>query len=155
MTIEIPPRAGVTRRAALVAGAAGVGTVTLAACGSGGTPSAAAGAGGSVNPASVTGGQRIATLDDIAVGEAVKGTLSDGSHVLVARPSASTAACFSAICTHMGCTVAPAGTELKCPCHGSIYNATTGAVIRGPAPRALNKLTVHVAGGEVVTGPGV
>jgi Rieske Fe-S protein len=59
---------------------------------------------------------------------------------------------FSAICTHMGCTVAPAGSELHCPCHGSRYNALTGAVLQGPAPRALPSVPVHVAGGKVVEG---
>jgi cytochrome b6-f complex iron-sulfur subunit len=51
----------------------------------------------------------------------------------------------------MGCTVAPAGSEPHCPCHGSKYNALTGAVIQGPASRPLAKLGVRVANGEVVT----
>jgi len=51
----------------------------------------------------------------------------------------------------MGCTVAPAGSELHCPCHGSKYNALTGAVIQGPASQPLAKLAIRVANGEVVT----
>src|SRR5271169_1400947 len=31
---------------------------------------------------------------------------------------------YSAICTHLGCVVAPSGTGLHCPCHGSDYSAT-------------------------------
>jgi cytochrome b6-f complex iron-sulfur subunit len=50
----------------------------------------------------------------------------------------------------MGCTVAPAGAELDCPCHGSRYSATTGKVIRGPAPRPLPDFPVKVAGGNVL-----
>ena len=46
--------------------------------------------------------------------------------------------------------MAPAGKQLQCPCHGSVYDATTGAVLSGPAPRALDKIAVSVEGGEVV-----
>ena len=70
--------------------------------------------------------------------------------MLVSRPTDATAACFSAICTHEGCTVAPAGTELKCPCHQSVFKADTGEVVSGPAPRALDKVDVTVENGEVV-----
>ncbi len=59
---------------------------------------------------------------------------------------------FSAICTHMGRTVAPAGKQLQCPCHGSVYDAATGKNLSGPAPRPLSPVSVHVAGGEVVAG---
>jgi Rieske Fe-S protein len=52
----------------------------------------------------------------------------------------------------MGCTVQPAGGQLNCPCHGSVYNALTGAVINGPATRPLAQVTVHVANGGVLTG---
>jgi Rieske Fe-S protein len=91
-------------------------------------------------------------LDKIKVGEAVSVRLPDGTPGIVARPTASTVAAFSAICTHMGCTVAPAGSELDCPCHGSVFDALTGAVKQGPAARPLPAVAVHLAGGEVVTG---
>jgi Rieske Fe-S protein len=51
----------------------------------------------------------------------------------------------------MGCTVLPAGKQLHCPCHGSIYSASTGAVLRGPAPRPLPRVPVRVDNGNVVT----
>ncbi|WAX57037.1 Rieske (2Fe-2S) protein [Jatrophihabitans cynanchi] len=137
----------VTRRTVLAAGAAGAGSVALAACGSGGPPSAAR-SGAPVAAADTP----LVTLADITVGEAASAKLPDGSPVIVARPTENTAACFSAICTHMGCTVAPAGRQLHCPCHGSVYDATTGQVVHGPAPRALAKVSVHVAGGRVLTG---
>jgi len=157
-----------TRRSALVAGLAGAGALTLAACSSSGSNSgtrAAAGAGsaaGGGDPSAAgasaaagsggsAGGAQLAELDKIPVGQAVSATL-DGKPVIVARPTSDTAACFSAICTHMGCTVAPAGTQLHCPCHGSIYNATTGKVIQGPAPKPLPPIAVQVVNGEVVAG---
>lgn len=41
------------------------------------------------------------------------------------------------ICTHQGCTVpCPVGGVMKCPCHGSMYNAN-GDVVMGPAPADL------------------
>jgi cytochrome b6-f complex iron-sulfur subunit len=45
----------------------------------------------------------------------------------------------SAVCTHLGCTVAyfQNDRQFHCPCHGSIFSST-GAVQHGPAPRALN-----------------
>jgi Rieske Fe-S protein len=54
---------------------------------------------------------------------------------------------FSSICTHQGCTLAQvsAGT-IDCPCHGSRFNATTGAVVQGPASRALPTVRVMVRG---------
>lgn len=40
-------------------------------------------------------------------------------------------------CTHQGCTVpCPVGGVMKCPCHGSMYNAN-GDVVMGPAPADL------------------
>ena len=137
----------VTRRSVLVAGAAGAAGLALAACGSGGPPS-----GRRSGAPSAAAGTPLAKLADIPVGEAASAKLPDGSPVIVARPTDGSAACFSAICTHMGCTVAPAGRQLHCPCHGSVYDATTGQVIHGPAPRALAAVRVHVAEGQVLTG---
>jgi len=135
-----------TRRGALLAGVAGAGALTLAACsgaGHAGTPGA--------TPTAAADSTLVA-LDSITIGQAVAANLPDGSHVLVARPTATTAACFSAVCTHEGCQVKPAGTQLHCPCHGSVYNAVTGAVISGPAPRPLPAVPVHVTAGNVLTG---
>jgi Rieske Fe-S protein len=145
----------VSRRAVLAGGAVLAGATALAACSSSSptTPSQTAPSGGSAGPsgaAAGTGGRGLATLADIPVGSAVSATTPDGKPVIVARPSADTAAAFSAVCTHQGCTVAPAGAELHCPCHGSVYNATTGAVIHGPAPKALPPLAVTVQNGQVV-----
>lgn len=53
---------------------------------------------------------------------------------------------FSAVltrCTHRGCTAAPQGRRIVCPCHGSEY-APDGAVLRGPAERDLLRFPVHV-----------
>ena len=161
----------VTRRSVLAAGAAGAGAVALAACGSSPSTSASSSTPNTSAPASPTpnttspasspsssaaasatspANPPLAKLADIQVGMSTSATLPDGKPAVVSRPTANTAAAFSAKCTHMGCTVQPAGSELHCPCHGSKYNALTGAVIQGPAPAPLPKIAVQVENGEVV-----
>jgi Rieske Fe-S protein len=90
------------------------------------------------------------SLDDIAVGHAKSVKLPSGKPAIVTRLTSSSAVCFSAICTHMGCTVAPKANELDCPCHGSRFNLRTGAVLNGPASEPLAKVPVTVAAGKVV-----
>jgi Rieske Fe-S protein len=89
------------------------------------------------------------SLDDIAVGKGAAVQLPNGKPAIVTRLTSSSAVCFSAICTHMGCTVAPKGEELDCPCHGSRFNIKTGAVLNGPASAPLAKIPVTVSDGKV------
>ena len=55
----------------------------------------------------------------------------------------------SAMCTHLGCTVAAAGSELQCPCHGSAFNPDSGAVINGPATLPLRKYISSEEAGSI------
>lgn len=55
----------------------------------------------------------------------------------------------SPICTHRGCTVDVHGARLVCPCHGSTYDRA-GAVLRGPAQRALTRYPVTREGDTLV-----
>ena len=70
--------------------------------------------------------------------------------VVVTQPTAGTFKCFTAICTHLGCTVNTVtdGT-INCPCHGSKYNITNGSVVNGPAPKPLAAEQITVTGGEI------
>ena len=138
------------RRAALGLAGLAVGGITLAACGSN-TPAADVSPSTSApQPASSTEpATALAKLADVPVGSAVSAT-SDGKPVIVAQPTAGQAVAFSAICPHAGCTVAPKGAELDCPCHGSKFNASTGAVLNGPATKPLTPVAVTVRDGEVV-----
>lgn len=147
------------RRSVLSGGALAVGGAALLA-GCGGTSATATGATDSsaaTTPAAPTSAAStentgpLAQLADIPVGSAVAATLG-GKAVVVAQPTAGTAVAFSAICTHKGCTVAPAGAKLNCPCHGSVFDAMTGKVLSGPAPRALTSVPVTVKDGAVVAG---
>jgi len=138
---------GPSRRTVLVAGAGtALGVTVVAGCGGGSsspssTPTTSGGTGGSTG---------LAKVSDVPVGGAVSAQTSDGKPAIVAQPTAGDIVAFSAICTHMGCTVAPAGGILKCPCHGSTYDLATGDNTGGPAPSPLTKIDVLVKGGEVV-----
>lgn len=51
---------------------------------------------------------------------------------------------FSRQCTHLGCTVnEPVGDVMGCPCHGSLFNPQTAAVVRGPAGSPLPKIKLE------------
>lgn len=58
--------------------------------------------------------------------------------VAVTRTSG-TVVVLSATCTHQGCIVEAAKSELQCPCHQSAFNPDTGAVNNGPAVLPLRK----------------
>jgi Rieske Fe-S protein len=137
----------ISRRALLAGGVGVAGAVTLAACATGNS----GGKAGSDQAARQPTDKRLATLADIPVGQCVSVDLPDGKPGIVGRPTAGTAVCFSAICTHAGCTVMPDGTKLTCPCHGSQFDSRTGKVLRGPAPTALSEVPVRVANGRVIT----
>jgi nitrite reductase/ring-hydroxylating ferredoxin subunit len=56
---------------------------------------------------------------------------------------------FDDTCTHMGCSLAAGeldGTTVTCRCHGSQFDVTTGAVLRGPATRPVRSRVVEVQG---------
>jgi cytochrome b6-f complex iron-sulfur subunit len=135
-----------TRRVVVVAGIAAGASVLVACSGGSGTASGGGGGGG----AGASG--PVVALADVPVGGAVAAKDPSGAPIIVAQPTAGTAVAFSAICTHMSCQVAPAGKRLDCPCHGSQYDATNGAVLRGPATKPLPPVTVRVENGQVVTG---
>ena len=54
---------------------------------------------------------------------------------------------FSAVCTHLDCTVQFKAdtTQLWCACHNGTYDLG-GNVVSGPPPRGLEKFTVNVRG---------
>ena len=88
---------------------------------------------------------------DVPVGG---GTVVEGAKVVVCQPSAGVYKAFSAICTHQGCTVGSVSdNQIHCPCHGSVFSATDGSVVNGPATQPLGALTAKVDGTTIdVTG---
>jgi Rieske Fe-S protein len=134
--------AALTRRTLLVAGGAGT-ALALAAC----APSGG-GSGGGTGSGAAT---EVAKLSDIPVGGAIA-VMLNGSQVIVSQPTAGEVVAFSAICTHQGCIVVPEKKGLNCPCHQSLFDTATGAVLQGPATDPLAEVTVTLDGDKVLAG---
>jgi Rieske Fe-S protein len=66
---------------------------------------------------------------------------------IVVRTAEGDLRAFSAVCTHLDCTVQfKADTsQLWCACHNGTYDLG-GNVVSGPPPRALEKFTVNIRG---------
>jgi thiosulfate dehydrogenase (quinone) large subunit len=73
---------------------------------------------------------------------AALGRLAGGTAGQQEGPSSGRFVAFDAVCPHAGCSVGydPSAKVIVCPCHGSQFNASTGAVEVGPAPTGLKKL---------------
>ena len=137
---EVLVRAGLVTMGVAAAG-------VLAACSGSDSPS------GEEAPAASGGANAgaLAQVSDIPVGGAISAKDADGEPIILVQPEAGTVVALSAICTHQGCTVAPEDDELRCPCHGSVFDLT-GANVSGPAPSPLPEVDVHVSNGAVVSG---
>jgi Rieske Fe-S protein len=138
-----------SRRGVLLgAGALGAGAALTACGGKSEAPAAPTSQAESAAPsAGASAGQEV-KVADVPVGG---GLVLKDAKVVVTQPQAGQFHAFSAVCTHKGCTVATvANGEIDCPCHGSRFNVTDGAVIKGPAAQPLPAKTVTVAG-DVLT----
>jgi Rieske Fe-S protein len=154
-----------TRRGVL----AGVGLVGLAgaitACSSGSSSSSSVAAGTATTSAPATtpttaaastaasassGGSAagaLASTSEIPVGS---GMIFPAKLVVVTQPTAGEYKAFSAVCTHMGCTVSTISNgTIDCPCHGSQYSIKTGDVVGGPAPKPLPAKQIKVTGDSI------
>jgi Rieske Fe-S protein len=133
-----------SRRTFVAAGGLTAAGLALAACG---------GKSGNSSGSSSDGGSSsgVAKMSDIPDGGSLVVQSSPKGPLALDRKG-NTVVCHTAICTHMGCTVNAAGKELHCPCHGSVYDAETGKVLHGPAPRSLAAIAVSVENGEVRLG---
>src|SRR5258705_6521479 len=61
---------------------------------------------------------------------------------------------FDDTCTHLGCSLAKGklvGTTVTCPCHGSQFDVTSGAVLHGPAVQPLRSRSVQSDGEDLLT----
>jgi len=69
---------------------------------------------------------------------------STGDPAIVIELAAKDYVSYDTVCPHLGCTVqfSPSANVMICPCHGSQFKVSDGAVINGPAPRGLTKLNV-------------
>lgn len=134
----------VTRRQSFrTAGAVGavvVGAGSLAACGSGDVEEAASSAAGAASSAV----SQAIKAAEIPVGG---GKVFESISTVVTQPTQGEYKAFSSVCTHQGCQVSGvAEGVITCACHGSQFDAATGAVKQGPATKPLPEKSVTVSG---------
>lgn len=135
-----------------VLGAAGL----LAACGGTGEPAASGGAGSASGSDSSSAAGGSGSGAGVPTSEVPEGTAVvvevGGEDVVLAQPTAGQYVAFSATCTHAGGKVqADQGTEVRCPLHGSVFDAgKDGAVVTGPATSPLPAKTVTQDGDQLV-----
>jgi Rieske Fe-S protein len=91
-----------------------------------------------------------ARLDDLRPNSAVIFKFGNKPGLLVRRSDGEFRA-FSALCTHLDCTVQykPDDEHIWCACHNGHYDLN-GNVISGPPPRPLESYEVFIRDGDVV-----
>ena len=104
--------------------------------------SAGPGSGAAAAPAA------LASTSDIPVGG---GKILTDKKIVITQPQSGAFHAFSAVCTHAGCTVGSvSGGTINCPCHGSRFSITNGAVVNGPAASPLPPVSIKVQGTSII-----
>ena len=92
----------------------------------------------------------VAKAADIAPGQ--MGTYrADGNQIDIANIDGQFFG-FDDVCTHIGCSLydgSLTGTVITCPCHGSQFEVTTGAVVSGPAREPVKTYPVQKVGDDL------
>jgi Rieske Fe-S protein len=93
-------------------------------------------------------GTLLAMTTDIPVGG---GMIFTDEKIVVTQPVEGEFKAFSAVCTHVGCLCNKvANGTIDCPCHGSEFKITNGAVVAGPAPSPLPARAITVSGDKIL-----
>ena len=146
MSVPALARRSVLRGLAVAVGAAVAGFVATRASGLADAKGQTAAA-NAYGPASKKSDEPLASLDEVPVGG---GIVIDSASIVLTRDAGGVVHGLSATCTHQGCTVSSVENGvIGCPCHGSTFNAETGAPIAGPATRPLAEIPVTVRDNSV------
>lgn len=89
----------------------------------------------------------VARADDLKEGD-MQAFDVRGNKIAVANV-AGTFYAFDDTCTHLQCSLAEGDLEettVICPCHGSEFDATNGAVLQGPAREPVETYETRVEG---------
>lgn len=99
---------------------------------------------GSATPAARPAGVAVGPASAVPVGGAASfNEPGNGEPAYPVQPRPGQFVAVNAVCTHAGCTVQyqpPKG--FVCPCHGAEFDASTGAVLRGPARAPLSTIPI-------------
>lgn len=120
-------------------------STTAPASGASSTSTTAPASGASTKPP----GTLIGPAHDVPVGSAASfQDPASGDPAIVIQAKEGRFVAFDAVCPHAGCTVEYDSQQsiLICPCHGSLFNAATGAVEQGPAASGLRPITISEGG---------
>jgi Rieske Fe-S protein len=96
--------------------------------------------------------QRIISVDEIAVGEAIGFTYpNEHEPCLLVRLSTREFVAFNQKCTHLSCAVVPRPNEgsFFCPCHEGRFDLRTGEPTAGPPRRPLTRVVLDIRGGDI------
>lgn len=160
-------QAPVTRRGVLAGSAAVVATLALGACaspdetssGSPATTPEASPDASTETPASSESsqapdpgaGEVLATTGEFPTGGGKVVTTTAAGVVVVTQPADGEFKAFSGKCPHQGCPVSEVlENEIRCNCHGSTFDATTGDRLAGPAMVGLAPVAIAVEGTDIV-----
>ena len=92
----------------------------------------------------------ISRLEDLGEGD-IRAFDVRGTKIAVANVDGTFYA-FDDTCTHMACSLAGGDLEettVICPCHGSEFDVTSGAVLQGPAREPVETYETRVEGGSL------
>jgi cytochrome b6-f complex iron-sulfur subunit len=107
-----------------------------------------------LNPPKVTE----AAVDEVMAGKVSEMKPNSGKIIkfgnkpaLLVRASENDWKAFSAVCTHLNCTVQyqDSSSQIWCACHNGTYDLN-GRVVSGPPPKPLEEYAVKLRGDEVV-----
>ena len=95
--------------------------------------------------------EKVASVNDLKLGNMMKVEIA-GKQICISNLDGKYYAIGNR-CTHMECLLSDGeleGENVTCPCHGSVFNLKTGAVLKGPAKTSEPVFVVKVESEQVL-----